>query len=68
MNRPFDISDAMEELWNVKALIAVSRDASEGGGDIWRALDVASDLIQKTINSLDVLDIRQRRQETSLDE
>lgn len=62
MSKPFDIHQAMDELYDVLALAHAAKAMQESGGDSWRVLDVLGDRLKETINRLDGLDLSMRRQ------
>jgi hypothetical protein len=61
MNRPFDIPQALDDLYDVNALASAAKAMQEPGDDAWRVLDVLSDRLLVIINQLDVLESSQRK-------
>ncbi len=65
MSQPFDIGQAVNDLYNVKALAnaakAIVADVGihEVGDDGWRVLDMLEARLLTVINQLDALDLRQ---------
>ncbi len=67
MNRPFDIPQAMDDLYDANALATAAKAMHECGDDAWRVLDVLSERLLTVIKQLDALELRQLKQgKTSL--
>jgi hypothetical protein len=56
MKRPFDIPQAMDDLYDANALASVSKTLHERGDDAWRVLGVLYDHLLTSINQLDKLE------------
>ena len=56
MSAPFDIAQAMDDLYDVNALALVCMATHERGDDAWRVLDMLSERLIAVINQLDALE------------
>lgn len=60
MSKPFDIPQAMDELYDVLAMANAVKAMHESGDDGWRVLDVLGDRLLSVINRLDKLEVVER--------
>lgn len=61
MSKPFDIHQALDELYDVLAMANAVKAMHESYDDEWRVLDVLGDRLLSVINRLDELDIRKHK-------